>query len=759
MARARYGVVVVAATIALVGAAVVAYARLADRPPRPLSQIVGEATDSFSVRGVNEIAPNASAYRRFAVEDSIWRARNDRMLLHWQTAAGAVWHPSPRQLLLDSAWFLGKANRFADAADLIGRWLVAHPHDTELRIEHARLLAQTRRDGEALVEYRRAVDDRPGDRALREEYADALLQMGHYADAAVQYRTLLAAQPSSIQYRLGLARALAWGDRPRDADPVLAALARALPADTAIVGMLHSVRASFDPTAKEAARWVADEPRFLPYRIAYARALSGEHRSVEAAAQFDTILDAGETVALLREAAGVRGEIPDSLGSARLLGRALALAPGDSSVRRAYAKALAWSGDRRGAIEQLTILLRARADADDLLLRGQLYLWSDDLARAEPDLAAAARMNPRPGTFLLLADLLRWRGDWRRARATYRQALALWPGDAQLLAGLALLDKEERLAMGGTAEGAFPGWVASMHHAEDNTGYLYLSAGVSRGFTVGRATVLSVGAEQRRISQRSPGGVERFLYGYALEGGAEQMFWRARLAARAGIARHALVPDMAYGSGELSMPFGPARVSLEVSDGPAYNTLMTTRALVPATGNGGVLARPLRGREAVLAASAPLGNAEVYVSAGALSLSDGNQRRSVQASVRVPITSHVAALYSGGTLGFSQRSDAYWNPSRYISNAVGVEVSARNHAGFSGVARVLPGYGRSSETLTLPSGAPLRVEPRNVPQLSASYEVGYHSRGWRVLLDGSYGRGREGGYQSLTSNARVQVDW
>ena len=758
MAGARYGVVVVASTIALVGAALVAYARLADRPPRPLSQLVGEATDSFSVRGAADIAPGASAYRRFAVEDSIWRARNDRILLRWQGAAGAVWHPSPRQLLLDSAYSFGTANRFADAAALIGRWLAVHPHDSELRVEHARLLAQLRRNDEALAEYRLAVEDRPGDRSLREEYADALLQMGRYPDASAQYRILLAAQPSSVAYRLGLARALAWGDRPRDAEPVLSALARALPGDTAIVGMLRSVRASFDPTSKEAARWVTDDPRYLPYRLAYARALGGEHRSVEAAAQFDTVLAAGETVALLREAAGVRGEIPDSVGSARLLGRALALAPRDSSVRRAYAKALAWSGDRRGAIEQLTILLGARPDAGDLLLRGQLYLWSNDLGRAEPDLAAAARLNPRPGTFLLLGDLLRWRGDWRRARATYRQALALWPADPQLLAGLALLDKEERLAMGGTAAGDFPGWVATMRHAEDNTGYLYLSGGVSRGFAIGRGTVLSVGAEQRRVSQRSPGGAERFLYGYALEGGAEQMLWRARLAVRAGLARHALVPGMLYGSGELSMPAGPARVSLEVSDGPAYNTLMTTRALVPAAG-GGTLGRPMRGREAVLAASAPLGSAEVHVSAGALGLSDGNQRRSVEASVRVPVTAHVAAIYSGGTLGYTRRSDAYWNPSRYVSNAVGVELSVRNRAGFSGAARVLPGYGRSSETLTLPNGAPLRVEPRNVPQLSASYEVGYQSRGWRVLLDGAYGRGREGGYQSLTSNARVQVDW
>ena len=313
--------------------------------------------------------------------------------------------------------------------------------------------------------------------------------------------------------------------------------------------------------------------------------------------------------------------------------------------------------------------------------------------------------------------------------------------------------------MAGSADGEVTGWVATMHHAEDNTGYLFLSAGVSRGFSVGRGTVLSVGAEQRRVSQRSPGGAESFLYGYALEGGAEQMFWRARLTARAGVARHALVRDMIYGSGELSMPVGPARISLEVSDGPAYNTLMTTRALVPGTRDGAALARPLVGREAVLAASAPIGNAEVYVSAGTLRLSDGNQRQSLQASVRVPIAPHLAALYSGGTLGFSQRSDTYWNPSRYISNAVGVELSVQNRKGFSGAARLLPGYGRSSETVNLPGGAPVRIEPRNVPQLSASYELGYQARGWRVLVDGAYGRGREGSYQSLTSNARVQVDW
>ncbi|HEX2778142.1 MAG TPA: tetratricopeptide repeat protein, partial [Gemmatimonadaceae bacterium] len=375
------------------------------------------------------------------------------------------------------------------------------------------------------------------------------------------------------------------------------------------------------------------------------------------------------------------------------------------------------------------------------------------------DLIASARMSPRVETYTLLGDMLRWRGEWRRARTAYRQALALSPNDATVLASLATLDRLERLAMAGRADGVLPGWLASFRHGEDNTGYLFMAAGISRGFAVGERTVLSVGAEQRRVSQRLPGGGEHYLFGYALEGGVDQMFWRARLSARAGVARHALVASMPYGSAELSLPLGRANVSLEVSDGPAYTSLMTTRALAAQRGETFTGGAPLRGREATLAASAPVGRAEVYLSAAAMQLSDGNARRSVQASLRVPIAPHVSALYSGGTLGFSERSDSYWTPSRYVSHAVGVEVAVRKPTGFSGAARVLPGYGRSQESIATSGSTPIRLEPRNVPQLSASYEVGWQARRWRVLVDGSYGRGREGGYQSLTSSARVQLDW
>src|SRR5262245_34847962 len=53
---------------------------------------------------------------------------------------------------------------------------------------------------------------------VRAELAAVLLQSRKYDEAAREYRVLLARDPASFEYRLGLARALAWGDRPRDAE-------------------------------------------------------------------------------------------------------------------------------------------------------------------------------------------------------------------------------------------------------------------------------------------------------------------------------------------------------------------------------------------------------------------------------------------------------------------------------------------------------------------------------------------------------------
>src|SRR6478736_1974464 len=64
----------------------------------------------------------------------------------------------------------------------------------------------------------------PSMTSVRAELAAVLLQSNKYNDAAREYRALLARDTSNFEYRLGLARALAWGGKPREAERELRAL-------------------------------------------------------------------------------------------------------------------------------------------------------------------------------------------------------------------------------------------------------------------------------------------------------------------------------------------------------------------------------------------------------------------------------------------------------------------------------------------------------------------------------------------------------
>ncbi len=758
MSSARYALALALGIMAILGAAIVTFANLADRPKGALSFATGEVADTFDVHRAGDLRASPEDYRRFAVEDSIWRKRSEQILRRWKESKGAVWRPSPRQVVMDSAYHLVQAARLADAATLLGRWLAANPGDDDLRVERARLLAQTRQTDSALVEYERLLERRPADVDLRAEVAGVYLHDRRYDRAVAQFRILRASAPGRVEFELGLARALAWGERQAEAEPVLRDLDARFPSDTGLRSLLRSTRAALDPRSETAVAWVRDDPSHWPYRITLARALGRERRYSRAIAQWDTVLANGESVQLLREAAGVRAAAGDSIGTARLLGRGVALSPADTSMRRAYARALAWSGSRKSAIEQFGVLIENGAREEDVFTRGQLRLWSGDERGAESDLALAARLAPRAETYGLLGDLYRWRGDWKRARAAYQQALRLRPDNAAIVASLAAVERAERAVFASEARAAL-GWTVTATHSEDNTGFLFLAASLERGFAIGGSTTLAVGVAQRRISERSPDGREEFLYGSAVDLGLEHVARHGRVAGRVGVARHALVRDMVFASLAAGTVVRGARLTVEGATGPVYSSLMTTRALVRRTPLESGIAAPLRGEEGRASVTIPIGAAEVWLGGSVLRLSDGNRRTSIQGSVRVPLAPHVAALYSGGTLGFSQHSDVYWDPTRYTSHAVGVEVAQRQPEGFSFAARLLPGVGRSVERVAASGTATTSAPGRNVRQLLAGYEMGWSDRRWRALVDGSYARGREGGYQALNTQARVQMDW
>lgn len=612
--------------------------------------------------------------------------------------------------------------------------------------------------GGAAAQQRRQSPPRRAARAemIRSEYAAVLLQTKRYEEAAREYRTLIATDTSNPAYPLGLARALAWGGHPSEAEPILRRLASQR-SDTAVARLLIEVRLAGQPSASEALAWVRESPRNDQYRLALARAYVRERRFLEAFASFDTLLAASATVPLLREAAGAHAAARDSTGNAALLERALALAGYDAGLRREYAAALVWSGNRSGAIAEYTSLLRASPHDPELLLeRGRLYAWSGDYPAAERDLAASLAGRPSREAYALLGDVYRWQGDRRRSRQAYAAVLALAPGDSSALAGLAALERD-RAAVVALGMPADAGWSAQFTHSEDNAGFLYLASGIARGFELGRRTTVGAAVEQRRIAARSSRAAERYVYGFALSGRAVHRFDRATAGVMAGVARHGVVRDIAFGEIRLTAGGRNGSVNASVSRGPVYLPLVSAQSLVEFNGNGVLSTTPLVGRGAQLGGSMPIGAVTVTASGEVTSLSDGNRRTSGYLGAAYPVAPRLSFLYSGFALGYTGRSERYWDPMLYNSHSVGVQYALRGGGPLSLTARVLSGVGRATEIFPTRDGPSIRATGRAALQLAGSGEMSYRRGSWELAATAGYARGREGAYQSLNSTLRLRL--
>ena len=541
------------------------------------------------------------------------------------------WRPAPEQALGDSVYLLTRAGRDRDAAALLDRWIGAHPADTAALHPSARLLIRTGRADDGFARYR-ALLALDSSAATRAEYAGALLAAGRYDEAAVEYRRLLAADPANADYRLGLGRALAWGAHPREA---AAELARApAPRDTATERLLHAVRRDYEPTAAEAAGWVREQPGDADYRLALARALVREGRPDLARAQYDTLLARGPTLALIREAAGVYATAHDSVGAARLLGEAVALAPADTALRHDYARALAWSGDRAGAIREYSVLIERSPDPELLAARGQLYRLS---------------------------------GNDRRAAAAYRDEDEGFASTTRFVSDNAGFD-----------------FVA--------TG---LSAGV--GFGGRNRTVLFASGDVRRVSRDTAGFAgARHVDGFWVQGGVAQWIGRFRASARAGLLHHSDVPDIGTWAfqGELVRP--SVRAGVALSRSAAYETLRAGRTLGPAVAPG--VDPALRATTLSGTVSVPFANgADLWASAEHLWLTDSNDRTSFSLALRYPVAGGLSAVYAGGGLGFGDLAPLYWSPRRYVLQALGLEYRIQRPSGLTLALRGLPGVAFLSE--------------------------------------------------------------
>ncbi len=651
---------------------------------------------------------------------------------HPATRPAPRWVPSDRQRLRDRVYLAGKANRPDSAIAALEAWDATHPGDPEVLRELARLLARSSRPADAFVRYRQLLAVTPAsDTSVRAEYAGALLATQQYDSAAANYRLLTAADDNALAYHLGLARALAWGNHPREAEPELRWVAARMPGDTTVDRMLRLARGAYDPSADEAKTWVAGDPAYVPYRLALARAYVREQNAPLSLAHFDTVLavDHDAPLFLVREAAGAHATAGDSIGNAKLLGRAVSIAPDNLPLRLSYAEALAWSGDRASAIPQYDTLLMNGRDPDLLMDRARLYAMTGSGSLAERDLLESAALRPTPAAYVALGDLYRWRGDRRDAREAYARANAMQTGDAAAMAGLEQIAAAERREWA-TLLSRDVGWRGFSSYIGDNAGFDLYTAGLGGGVALGDHTVVTLGADARRLDT---------INGRAADLGLVRHVGSFRFAGDGGLARYDGLGDFGYGSLSGSGPLHGAWLSVDLRTGPTFQWLMSASTLTYSGGSA--------------ALTVPAGRGALTGGVDQMWLSDGNSRTALQLGARYPLGLGVSAVYSGGMIGFDHASDLYWNPKRFTSHALGLEIASQRDSGLSVSARVLPGIGLAPQMFN--SSTALN---ENAAQLSSAFVMDYRRHWWALGVNGEYARGvRERGYHAARAGVRLQI--
>jgi tetratricopeptide (TPR) repeat protein len=611
----------------------------------------------------------------------------------------------------------------------------------------------------ALDAQRRAADTQ----RIRAEYAGVLLQSKKYDQAIVEYRRLVGADPTRFEYRMGLARALAWSKQHRDAENELSRLRALRPGHVEVEQLTRTVRAALDPSSGEARSWVAHDPGHLPYRVQLARAYGREGKSRQAADQFDTIFRSGMRDDLAREAAAANADAKRFATALPLYRRAIARAPSDTALRHDYARALWSAEDRRASLAQYdTLLLRFPSPAW-LVERAKLRVAMRDHDGAERDLSSAIAMRPTAEAYFVRGELRRWNGELGAARAEYERALQLAGNDSvgrEIRDRIALIEREARPSLGATPEGDAVGWVGRAELAADNTGFSYASAGGRYGVPLGRLAAASIGIEQRRVAAKYA-LYRRESYGFSGDLGATVGLPFARLSARAGMLRHGGATEAGYGSAGVIAWWRSWRASAEVKRELAFPHLMTARAL--ATSDeiepGETVDASIMATRQVYGLAGAIGVVDFGIVADIMRLSDGNARPALTTSVRYPLGDAMSALYVASDLRFEERSALYWDPRHYSAHSLGLEASARRDRGLSYVGRVLTGFARSSQLADRASQVSDEFTTQYAFHGTAEGELTYRAASWDAGLTSWYGRGRDGDYQRWGGSFRIRLGY
>jgi tetratricopeptide (TPR) repeat protein len=591
--------------------------------------------------------------------------------------------------------------------------------------------------------------------AVRAELAAVLLESGKYADAAREYRWLLQRNSRNTAYRLGLARALAWGGSYRDAEEQLLILGSQLRGNADVEELHRLVRPNLEPSSGEARRWVFERQYYPPYRMALASALIRERQPRAAIEQYDILLASNPTPAVLRGLAAAYDAANDRTAGIARLRWFVARAPADTGFRLALADLLASDRQYAAAIAETDTVLSYGRTPDVLLARARIDIARDDLPAAERDLTEALALKPTPEAYLLLGDTHRWRGQFGRARTAYEYARTM-KRDRTVTAAFAQLARDQRGVLAFEPEPvAEDGWQTSATADGDNAGIHYSTLEFRRGFDLAADFVASISMEARQLRESRGLTQQGALGGYAFNLGlAREAIGGAfygKLGASVGFVTHPLATTVPTASLALTGRYYAWSASFDVSTGPAYPTLRTVASVIP-DGSG---SSPLTAVTTAVSLAGPVGSADIAVGMRQADISDQNNRRELQAYARLPLTTALSAIYWGNTIGFTRPTASYWSPTSYASNALGFELAARQLRGWSVVARALPGFALTDASPFTPNASPDTSARKTRFLFTTGAELAYRRPGWESAI--GLGWGRIASYSRTEASIRITL--
>jgi hypothetical protein len=595
------------------------------------------------------------------------------------------------------------------------------PPDTALESARARVAAE---DWDAaLRSYERLQRQRPADQVITLERARALAWSGNPAAAATALEPLTA-HSATADLRLERARYLWWAGMNAAAETLLGEIVATGEAPTEAMMLRSTVRAAMMPSVPQARRWLAEE-RTLAAHLWLARALAREAEPGEAVTHLRRAVDGGATPrdTLLLELSAVAMTADSMRAAADALERYLReYDASDRAIRLRLARAHAWSGEPRPAIEIITALLNESAEPELFHERARLHVAAGDLARAEADLLHYLTVKSgQPEAVALLADIARWRASPASAEAPPAS-----PRPAQ--------------------------WRIETESFGDSESFRWHAIEAHRSWVTTQGASVGVTVRHEQTQGAAGGTTSGWFEGYGASGSA-RLELDERWTANAGIGLRYFTGAGAFPMWTIAftMRDGTGMLLIFYEREPAVRRASTAAAL-----EAGVASDRLR-----LASDRYFGGWALSTQLEGEHLGSdlgSSQRLSGSAWLGRPLAGGLSASIGGGAL--TSMGDMphlpgwgplYWMPRYYVAPTLSLRYEASLTARLSAAPRIAPAYVFVAER----AGADRRFPESRFAASGLGLDINYAHPAWHLAVSADWSGALEAGYRAAALRVRI----